>query len=300
MPIYDRGYRRFEGEMSRRFLNFLVIAKSEIQLRFTRKLLLFLLIIPSFLPALIMMIVVYVMLQAMSMEGGAGQTAMMLAQSFMNQVDGGFYFLFFKIHAFVFLLLWGAFVGSDLIANDRKTNALELYFTRPITRFDYLLGKFTTLFFFLLLTTLVPALLLYTFAVLIAPEGAYFEHDSYYAATKVIPKAIVLFSFLQAVVASLVMLALSSMGRSWILIGAIWGGVYLFSRIVYQIVQELSGSPKAVVLSLCDSLLAVGNKLFEIDTGVDNWKAAAIMLAVVSGFSLVILLRKMRVVETVK
>ncbi len=298
MPVYDQGYRRFEGPMGSGFANWWVITKSEIILRFSRKLLLFLLIIPSFLPMLGMMIAVYVMLQIATSDQ-LPMGASIIAKQFLDQVSTEFYFLFFKIHASTFLLLWGAFVGSDLISNDRKTNAMELYFTRPIRPVDYLLGKFGTLVFFLLFTTMLPALLLYLFAISVAPEAAE-GTESYFEATKHVPGAIVFYSFVQAIVVSTFMLALSSLGRNWILVGAIWGGVYLFSQVGYRIVQELSGSGAAVAISLRDSLLLVGRRIFQLETEVEHWEAAAWMLGILTVSSLLILCRRIRVVETVK
>jgi len=52
-------------------------------------------------------------------------------------------------------------VGSSLIARDLKYNALLLYFSRAITRADYLAGKFLALVLFLLFVTFVPGLLLF-------------------------------------------------------------------------------------------------------------------------------------------
>ena len=52
-------------------------------------------------------------------------------------------------------------VGCPLIARDLRHNALVLYFSRSITRADYLLGKFLSLALFLLFATLGPGLLLW-------------------------------------------------------------------------------------------------------------------------------------------
>jgi ABC-type transport system involved in multi-copper enzyme maturation permease subunit len=59
------------------------------------------------------------------------------------------------------LLGLSATVGCPIIARDLRHNALVLYFSRSITRGDYLLGKFIALLLFLLFSTLGPALLLW-------------------------------------------------------------------------------------------------------------------------------------------
>jgi len=52
-------------------------------------------------------------------------------------------------------------VGCPIIARDLRHNAIVLYFSRSITRGDYLLGKFIGLQLFLLFSTLGPGLLLW-------------------------------------------------------------------------------------------------------------------------------------------
>ena len=59
---------------------------------------------------------------------------------------------------FVFFIT--VYVGAGLIANDRRANALQIYLSKPLMRSEYIAGKLAMLFAFLLLVTLVPALLL--------------------------------------------------------------------------------------------------------------------------------------------
>ncbi|HVR83234.1 MAG TPA: ABC transporter permease subunit [Planctomycetota bacterium] len=59
------------------------------------------------------------------------------------------------------LMVLSATVGASLIARDVRHRALLMYFSRSISRADYLLGKFLSLVLFLLFVTLVPGLLLF-------------------------------------------------------------------------------------------------------------------------------------------
>src|SRR5581483_11757403 len=52
------------------------------------------------------------------------------------------------------------FVGSGLIANDRRANALQVYLSKPLLRMEYIGGKMGVLLVYLLGVTLVPAILL--------------------------------------------------------------------------------------------------------------------------------------------
>jgi ABC-type transport system involved in multi-copper enzyme maturation permease subunit len=59
------------------------------------------------------------------------------------------------------LMVLSATVGASLISRDVRHRALLMYFSRSITRSDYLLGKYLALVLFLLFVTFVPGLLLF-------------------------------------------------------------------------------------------------------------------------------------------
>jgi ABC-type transport system involved in multi-copper enzyme maturation permease subunit len=59
------------------------------------------------------------------------------------------------------LMVLSATVGASLIARDVRHRALLMYFSRSISRADYLIGKFLSLVLFLLFVTLVPGLILF-------------------------------------------------------------------------------------------------------------------------------------------
>ncbi len=48
-------------------------------------------------------------------------------------------------------------VGPNLISQDLRFNAIPLYFSRPVRRFDYFLGKLGVIATFLAAVSIVPA-----------------------------------------------------------------------------------------------------------------------------------------------
>jgi ABC-2 type transport system permease protein len=60
----------------------------------------------------------------------------------------------------VFVVIACVLLGSGLIAEDRRANALELYFTRPVTARRYLLGKFGVIASYIAMVTVIPASIL--------------------------------------------------------------------------------------------------------------------------------------------
>ena len=66
----------------------------------------------------------------------------------------------FTLYSMILMVL-SATVGASLIARDSRHRALLMYFSRSITRDDYMIGKFLSLFLFLLFVTLGPGLILF-------------------------------------------------------------------------------------------------------------------------------------------
>ncbi len=67
------------------------------------------------------------------------------------------------------LLIVGLLV-PPLIARDVRSRAFLLYYSRPINRFEYLIGKLAIPGFLLSLITFLPALVLYFFGVMLSPN----------------------------------------------------------------------------------------------------------------------------------
>jgi len=67
------------------------------------------------------------------------------------------------------LFLVGAITPS-LISRDIRSRAFLLYFSRPISKTEYILGKFFIPATFIALVTTLPAIALYCFAVLMSPD----------------------------------------------------------------------------------------------------------------------------------
>ena len=70
----------------------------------------------------------------------------------------------------IMTLLVIGMVAPPLIARDVRSRAFLLYYSRPIGRFEYILGKTAVPMMLLMLITLVPALALYCFGVMLSPN----------------------------------------------------------------------------------------------------------------------------------
>jgi hypothetical protein len=121
------------------------------------------------------------------------------------------------------LMVLSATVGSALIARDVRHRALLMYFSRSITRVDYLVGKFLSLVLFLLIVTLGPGLLLFLGQLGMSTER--FSTGERLADLA----AIVLNSLILTIPMSAVVLAFSSLTKRTYLAALLWVGFYFLS-----------------------------------------------------------------------
>jgi ABC-2 type transport system permease protein len=70
--------------------------------------------------------------------------------------------LFFEIQLF-FPMILVLLIGPDLISQDLRFNAIPLYLSRPVRRFEYFLGKLGVIAAFLSAVTIGPVLIAFAF-----------------------------------------------------------------------------------------------------------------------------------------
>jgi ABC-2 type transport system permease protein len=143
--------------------------------------------------------------------------------------------LFFYAHdsQLFCLLVIGLTVGAASIAADNRTNALQVYLAKPITKGDYLLGKWMGVFVVVFIAAVLPALLLFTYCLLSYwREG--FLRDEPWLIVKVIGVAAT-----TAACHASVFVGVSAWCRSTMMSGAFSAGAYFATAIV---AANLSGA----------------------------------------------------------
>jgi ABC-2 type transport system permease protein len=146
--IYDLGYRHYEGERTGRKGTFLTLYVHGLRSAFglgrrtTSKIFPFGLAIFAFVPAIIQLGV------------GAITNAAKVEVEIFKPED---YFSYVRI----ILILFCAAVAPELVGRDQRNRSLALYFSRAVSRADYVLAKFAALTSAMLVLTLGPQLLLF-------------------------------------------------------------------------------------------------------------------------------------------
>jgi ABC-2 type transport system permease protein len=132
-----------------------------------------------------------------------------------------------------FSLLVVLLVGPQLISADLRFNALPLYFSRPLRRIDYFLGKLGVITMFLALIVIVPSVVAYVFGLLFSLDITLIK-DTYR-----ILFAAVLFGMIIAVSAGLLILALSSLSRNSRYVALFWIGLLIISSVVASVLESV-------------------------------------------------------------
>lgn len=278
MPIHDQGYRRYGGSRQPHGRVWWVIARAGLMERLRERKFLGLLLL-AWLPFVVRAVQLYL--------SANYQQASFLAptpDTFREYLDQQSLFVFFITIA----------VGSGLIANDRRANALQIYLSKPLTRVEYVTGKLVTLAAFLAGVTWLPAILLLVLQMMFAGSLAFVRANVF-----LIP-AITLFAAIQVFLSAFAMLALSSMSKSRRFVSVMYAGIVFFTAAMYQVLRQVTGTSAWAWLSPEDVLDVLGAAIFRTPgTPPIPVPIAALAVFVVVGGSIWILERRVRGVEVV-
>jgi ABC-2 type transport system permease protein len=279
MPIHDQGYHRYTGERGRSGAAWQVIAVAGIRTVLAQRKFLALLLM-AWGPFLVRAVQVYIAanFQQASFLQPKGETF----REFLDQQG-------------IFVFFVTIYVGAGLIAADRRANALQLYLSKPLTRWEYVAGKLTILFVFLVLVTFVPAMSLLLVQIGFAGSLTFVRQNLY-----LVP-AITLFSLVQVLLASCTILALSSLSNSSRFVGIMYAGLIFFTGALFNAVRGITGRSWLAWLSPTDALEQVGDVIFRLPPRFDLpvWAAVLVIVALIGG-SLLVLERRVRAVEVVR
>jgi ABC-2 type transport system permease protein len=153
------------------------------------------------------------------------------------------------------LVILSIFCGADLISLDLKFKAFPLYFARPLSRGDYLLGKFSIILFYLLLFTLVPGILLLLFKMIFSGS---------LAVSPLLLLAILVFPLLECLFLASLTLALSILSSNTKFIQIAIFLVYIFSNNLAQILKTIFKSDYFFLLSLPGNIQQLASFIFRL------------------------------------
>lgn len=185
MPVHDLGYRSWEGRRTPQLLRPLSVARSGISLVWQRKWLRMMLILawmPIVFPALGIFAFEYSATEPEwrdttegLLEGPLGRPdlAFMASNdpdSVRHEVWSTFILTFFRYPQLTAMVLLVGMIAPMMVSYDLRSKAYLLYFSRPLSPWEYVIGKSLVIWFYLSMIVTVPALALYVMGVLLSPD----------------------------------------------------------------------------------------------------------------------------------
>ena len=157
MAVHKRGYHQYDGPRTPERWRFWILSRYAFGRAF-RSLLLIIFYVLCFIPAVVAMTAVYLSHNVdliMSMFPRAR-----LPEVELVPVTASFFLALMSFQATLSVFVT-ALIGPGLISPDLTNNALPLFFSRPFSRAEYVVGKFSVLFILLSLVTGAPMLLIF-------------------------------------------------------------------------------------------------------------------------------------------
>jgi len=258
MDIREKGYSHWQGELKASRSNWLPIFFNGIKSVFKKK---FAKVIFAFSGStfVIFLLAVYVSTKP--------ELKILSELVRLLKSDADLFKTFYSNGFLTFMLvILSIFSGADLISSDLKFKAFPLYFARPLSRTDYLLGKFSVILFYLLLFTLVPGILLLLFKMIFTGS---------LAVSPLLVLAILAFPLLECVFLASLTLALSILSPNTKFIQIAVFLVYMFSNNLAQILKAIFKSDRFFIISLQSNLEQLASFLFGLQPkyGYPGWLA---------------------------
>src|SRR5216683_958191 len=168
MAVYKRRYNSYAGSLTPEWSRFFVLTRYAFADLFKARFFVVLLVL-SLVPILFFASYIFIA------NNKTAQLLMQLRSAGLFSVETQYFMIIVTVQTQLAFLL-NCWVGPVLIAGDLTNGALPLFLSRPFSRADYVLGKFTMLGLLLSGVTWVPCLLLFSLQAGLARNGWIWSH----------------------------------------------------------------------------------------------------------------------------
>jgi hypothetical protein len=315
MPIHNLGYREWNGELESTSTRWIVVAEIGIrrawQSAWLRRMMYL-----AWVPGVVMGFMIFLFEQSEKNDGSAQQilsnlTAVMLfspGQSpefrqrlidSMTSTESSDE----RRHTFWSALLLGLYrrsqplilipmigvIAPPLISQDFRSRAFLMYFSRPMSKGQYIAGKAATLILYLSMITLFPALTLFGVGVLLSPSV------NVLLVTWDLVFRIFIVSAVIVIPCTFLALMLSSLTTESRFASFAWFAIWIFGFLAYSIVVPFS-SPGDGSLMHCISLFHifsdVAGWMLDPKLAVSGIETRLIVLGLITAISMAVIYRR--------
>jgi len=286
MAVYKRSYSSYEGALTPRWSRFLILTRYSYQGLRQSRILTWMFLLSLIFPVLVIA-TLYLnhnvrLLSLLQFHG-----------DHLLTVNGKFFMGLMSTQSFCAFLMT-AFIGPGLVSPDLTNNALPLYFCRPLSRTEYVLGRACVLLFLLSFVTWVPGILV--FGVETSLSGTTWAWDNLNYATGVIVG-----SWLWISVLTLLALALSAWVRWKIVAGGLLLGVMFATTAFAAAVEGILRTNAGFYLDPAALVAVIYARFFDTRVHTDiEVPGACLALVLICAFCVWLLSRKIRAFQVVR
>jgi hypothetical protein len=159
------------------------------------------------------------------------------------EIDAGVYLKLLKLFVYPVLLPLSLLFGYDLISKDIETNALDAYFSRPISPLSYIIGRSVAFIGFLMTATFGPMMLVW-----ISDWAT--SNDAHFSQIAIVPFGMFWSLLLISVTLSLLVQAITTITRSGLWTNISFVFIFIVLSILANIIFAITMNPNALALSI--------------------------------------------------
>jgi ABC-2 type transport system permease protein len=249
MPIFDQGYQHWTGNLSGHAWRWLAITRHGVRTGLKNRFLRYL-ILAAWAPALALVIVLCfwgLVERKSSMVASFIQFLSFVQPNIINsprdfRVDiWRLSYAYFLRTELWFSMILVFLLGPGLISQDLRFNALPLYFSRPLRRIDYFLGKLGVIVAFLSMVMIAPSIVAYILGLIFSLDITIIRD------TFGILLSAVAFGLVVSLSAGLLVLALSGLSRNSRYVALMFAGLWIISGVVSIVLQSVDSEQRRFV-----------------------------------------------------
>jgi len=289
MTIKEKGYTHWDGELKDGRFPWWPITRFGIKLTFKKKFFKFFFFM-TLVPAVVYLVGIYIS------ERLEDFNFMIRESTEFLQINPTYFKSYFTNEGLLFMIVIVlVFAGAGLISDDLKYNSLQLYFSRPLKKKEYFIGKAAIIVFFLFIVTLIPGL------VFIIMKLVFSGSFKFFASYPWLILSVIAYSILVTAFFAFASLFLSSMSKNRRYVAILIFGLYFFSDIIYEIFYGIFKNPYFSLFSLKINLQQVGAVIFNQKTQYAvSWIYSLLIIIGICILAALVLKKKIRGVEIIK
>lgn len=269
MGIREQGYRHWEGEYTSHAWRWWTITRATLRATVYTKprllLLLLLIMIAWAVPFLIGLLYYFG-----ELGGGTGNQLLTPDRRLRREL-----FDLLKNWQWMWGVLFSAVIGSRLVANDLRSDALYIYLAKPLHRVDYIVGKVLACFLWLIPIVLLPALW-----VLLAANGSTNKEIVIREPWQIFGQTLLVYGVFMLLCASGSVLV-SSLTRRWMIALVAWIAVFFLPIPLAAMTNDATRDPEWYYISPWHDLSIWAGKVYEQPVNVlrtPDWVPAAFIV----------------------